>query len=319
MKILYLGDFKKMNGPSMVDINLTNKLEDKVLKVQIDGKYMPILKDIKNSDIVNISGVSAKGVVCSIFSKIYGKKVTYIMHGGLKIESKYRNIKFNRKLYEIIILKFSNKVICVSEKFEEKIKEEYNLKNTTYINNGIDIKKDIKECEIKKEKHQILTVGGGRQEKGILNICKAVELLNNVNIKLIVVGEDGRDTEHIKAYSFVEYKGFVSHNELLTLMEKSNIFIQNSYCESFGITVLEAMMNQCNIIISKDVGAPIEHLEDYTVDSDDINKISMLLSNLLNDNSKQNIDMKFVDNLTWDVAAENYLNIWSHMINNKNK
>ena len=58
MKVLYLGDFKKKNGPSMVDINLTNKLDKKVIKVQIDKNYKSTVKHIKSVDIVNISGVS---------------------------------------------------------------------------------------------------------------------------------------------------------------------------------------------------------------------------------------------------------------------
>lgn len=313
MKVLYLGDFIKENGPSMVDINLTNKLGDQVLKVQINKNLKKALSEILSCDIINVSGVSVKGALYALIAKLCGKKVTYIMHGGLEIEKRYREVPKDRIICEKITIACAKKIICVSEKFEEIIKNTYNLKKTTYINNGVELKfKDKLNNNI--DENLILTVGGGRKEKGILNICKAISCLNDKKVKLIVVGEDGPDTESIKTYDFVEYKGFVDNKELIKLMEQSNIFIQNSLYEPFGIAPLEAISSGCKVILSENIGAPIKQINEFVVKHDDIESISKSIDNLLKNRNIQNIDQSFIDNLTWENSAKRYIKLWKSMI-----
>ncbi|MGL5558920.1 MAG: glycosyltransferase family 4 protein [Paraclostridium dentum] len=314
MKVLYLGDFIKKNGPSMVDINLTNKIKNGLLKVQINKDFKNSIRQILACDIVNISGVSVKGAVYSFLAKLFGKKVTYIMHGGLKIEKNYSNISKQGIVCEKIIIMFSDKVICVSEKFEKIIKGTYNLKKTIYINNGIELKLN-NICNKKFiDENCILTVGGGRKEKGILNICKAIESLNKKDLKLIVVGEDGIDTEKIKSYDFVDYKGFIDNSDLIKLMEKSNIFIQNSLFESFGIAPLEAIASGCKVILSENIGAPIKGIESFTVKCGDTEYLAILIKKLLDNRDIQKIDKSFLENLTWENTAERYMKLWESMI-----
>lgn len=314
MRVLYLGDFIKQNGPSIVDINLTNKLGNQVLKVQINKSLSKVLNNIFSCDIVNVSGVSAKGALYALLAKLCGKKVTYIMHGGLEIERKYRKVSKDRIIYEKIIIACAKKVICVSEKFEENIKNTYNLKKTVYINNGVELKSKEMLNDIKRDENLILTVGGGRREKGILNICKAISCLNDKKVKLIVVGEDGPDTESIKTYDFVEYKGFVDNKELIKLMEQSNIFIQNSLYEPFGIAPLEAISSGCKVILSENIGAPIKQINEFVVKHDDIESISKSIDKLLKNRNIQNVDQSFIDNLTWENSAERYIELWKSMI-----
>lgn len=313
MKVLYLGDFKKKNGPSMVDINLTNKLDKKVIKVQIDKNYKSTIKHIKSVDIVNISGVSMKGCIYSIISKIMRKKITYIMHGGIKIEKQYRSISKYRSIYENIIISLADKVICVSEKYENLVKKVYNINKTLYINNGVNI--DINKDEnVNRDNNTIITVGGGRREKGVLNICKSIQLIDNNNIKLIVAGEDSIDTDEIKSYDFVDYKGFISNNELLKLMNSSSIFIQNSYCESFGIAPIEAIQNGCKIIVSENVGVPIKGIDEFVVKTDNIYELKQCIEKLIVNRDTQQIDLSFINDLTWDKASDKYLALWNSMI-----
>lgn len=319
MKIIYLGDFIKKNGPSMVDINLTdnlNKKIEKIIKVQINKSYFSHMKNIKEVDVISISGVSGKGCIYCIAGRLMKKTVTYTMHGALKIEEQYTKVRVQRKLYEYLLTKLSNKVICVSENFKNDVSNLYDIKDVTHINNGVNINNNLYNKKVKRNKYQLLTVGGGRKVKGVLNVCKAVEKINNKNIKLIVVGEDGEHTEEIKRYEFVKYKGFISQEELIELMKSSYIYIQNSYYETFGMTVLEAIACGANIILSEKIGVAIPNSQDFQVNPDDIygikDKIEQLLEKI-EEEYKQNLTIDLIENLSWENTAKKYIKLWDEM------
>lgn len=260
MEILYIGDFLKKNGPSQVDINLTqNLLGMQIYKEQINKKFtLNFLKNLKKSSIIVISGVSFKGTITSIFAKIFSKKVIFIMHGALKIEKNYRHIPLIRQIFEKIKIKTSDKIICVSKIFSENVKEIYNKDSSkiTYINNGVNLEKF---CVLKNKirKQNMVTLGGGREEKGVLNICRSIESIKkqkNINIdKLIVIGEDGQNKEEICKYDFVEWKGFLSHEQVVEIFNENKYFIQNSFYEPFGIAPVEAYLSKCQVICSNQV------------------------------------------------------------------
>ena len=47
----------------------------------------------------------------------------------------------------------------------------------------------------------------------------------------------------------------VSHDELCNELEKSNLYISNSIVESFNLSVFDALLSGCDILLSKNVGA----------------------------------------------------------------
>lgn len=260
MEILYIGDFLKKNGPSQVDINLTqNLLGVQVYKEQINKKFtFNFFKNLRKSSIIVISGVSFKGTITSILANIFSKKVVFIMHGALKIEKNYRCIPITRQIFEKIKIKASDKIVCVSKIFSENVKEIYNEDSSkiTYINNGVNLKEFcVPKNKIRKQ--NMVTLGGGREEKGVLNICRSIESIKkqkNINIdKLIVIGEDGQNKEEICRYDFVEWKGFLSHEEVVEIFNENKYFIQNSFYESFGIAPIEAYLSKCQVICSSQV------------------------------------------------------------------
>jgi glycosyltransferase involved in cell wall biosynthesis len=101
------------------------------------------------------------------------------------------------------------------------------------------------------------------------NVVKAVELLqrDNFNVKLHIVGffsnqeakrkfmESFNQLNSYKKNSVI-YHGFLKKEEIINLLKKMNIFIFASSCESFGITLLEAMANKLPIFSSNMSGIP---------------------------------------------------------------
>ena len=101
------------------------------------------------------------------------------------------------------------------------------------------------------------------------NVIKAVELLirDNFKVKLHIVGfysnerakklflESFNQLNSYKKNSVI-YHGFLKQKEIINLLKKMDIFAFASSCESFGITLLEAMASKLPIFSSKMSGIP---------------------------------------------------------------
>lgn len=317
MFILYIGNFVSGNGPSTVDQSLL-KVGEEIYPLQATKKYISTneLKAIYKCDICHISAVSIKGLIVGVLCKLLGKKITFTMHGTLKIERNFRKIKKHRLLTELLLIKISNKVFTVSDCLGQKVKSLY--KNEEYkiisIPNGINnykIKNTIKEF------NSITCIGGGRKEKRVLDVCKAVNLLNKKgeNIIINVLGEDSEDTEKIKKYNFVNYYGFIPQEKVLNILSKTKVFIQYSEYEPFSLSIFDAMQFNCNIIASNHVGA-IEYLNEL-----DLKKISISNNSdeLINCIEKQLSNPTFsystYDKLSWNNIYCIYKKNWEELTN----
>jgi glycosyltransferase involved in cell wall biosynthesis len=101
------------------------------------------------------------------------------------------------------------------------------------------------------------------------NVVKAIELLvrENYNVKLHIVGfysnkkaknlflKSCNELNNYKKNSVIYY-GHLEKKAIISLLKKMNIFIFASSCESFGITLLEAMANKLPIFSSNMSGIP---------------------------------------------------------------
>lgn len=318
MRIAYIGDFEKGNGPSIVDIKLSQNIAQAysfIYKIQINKNIsLKEINELLKCDIINVSGVSLKGCLYSLVSKLLFKKVTCIVHGSLKEEKFYKEVSFIRRIEEKVQFICATKIIAVSDILAIRLKKNYKYlgKKIIYIYNGVE---KIDTSVNKKKKYSILSVGGGRPEKGIIYICKAIEKLIEEDvdrkIRLIVVGEDGRDSEQIKKYSFVEYRDFQKKEELIKLMQESKIYIQNSIFESFGIAILEAYQCKCNIIVSNDCGIPENKF--VRVQYNDIEQIKNAINYSINNDEHVEID---INKYSWSKVANDYYQIWLDLLNN---
>lgn len=258
-KTYFVGDMLNNTGPAIVNKNYYPYLKDKMYFCFTNNKilrtihFMIYIIFVKN---VIISGYSKLNIVLLKIAKKLNKKTLYLMHGFVKEEVKYKNIdnKEERIKSEYELLKNVGTIICVSEKFSKYLKNEYAEFNNKiiYINNGIDIK--INKSRIKHEKFTIISVGGGMKQKNNLKICEIIDKAK-LDVKFIVIGKLLENGENIKNYSFVEYYENLSHDEVLNKMCESDLYIQNSYFETFGLAIMEALECGCDLLISKNIGA----------------------------------------------------------------
>jgi glycosyltransferase involved in cell wall biosynthesis len=172
----------------------------------------------------------------------------------------------------------ADKVIAISEQTkkdiiafyktpEEKIIVCYQSCNPAF---GISVheeeKKKIKERYDLPEKY-FLSVGSVIERKNLLNVCKAMLRLKELNVPLVVIGNGGKYKKQVKDY--VKENGlekkviflsetpaarssttFQSAADFPAIYQSAVAMIYPSFFEGFGIPVLEALMSRLPVITS---------------------------------------------------------------------
>jgi len=310
MNVFFLGDFKSNTGPAIANKLMKKGLSDldNIKFSDANNLVMRVLEVILNTimfDNICICSFSKINYIAINLAKLLNKNIYYIMHGYVSYENSINNIdksKENDKLIKLekYILKNSKKVFCVSKKFMEFIIEkepEYSHK-FDFIYNGIDIEEIEKNARFykgKKDKNQIISIGGGMKRKNNLTVCKVIEILNskyNMNLKYIVIGLPYTDKNEICKFNFVEYYDYLPHDKVLRILGQSNLYIQNSSFETFGLAIVEALFSGCNLLISNNVGV-IDLFKDLNemdiiYDTNSVEEIARKIENvLINNNSSR--------------------------------
>ncbi|WKA57819.1 glycosyltransferase family 4 protein [Planococcus shenhongbingii] len=328
MKLFFVGDFKGNNGPANVNKMLKKNLPDTAFfatESKEVKRVLELLYKIPKSEGVVFSGLSKINIVGFVIARIFNKKSAYLMHGSEEIEGEINKNKSKRaEDLERKVLKLAPKVICVSEFFMEVLKKKYPplASKITYVNNGVDwelLNFYSRISEVKK-KNKILSIGGGIPLKNIRKVCEAIELLNtqsNYKLTLTVIGKYGKDSEYIKSFSFVKYYEKLSYRDTLKELKSTNLYVQNSLFESFGLAPVEALLGGSSILVSQNVGAKSLFKDlsekDIIFDPNDINEISIKIKYLLkNSNHIRLISSIDRDNSDYENACQNIIKIFEN-------
>lgn len=135
---------------------------------------------------------------------------------------------------------------------------------------------DLPEVDLERpRKKQVVTVGAVEKTysrlKGHERFIAAAHLLPDVRFIVVGPARDGTiDTLLRAAPRNVEFRGFVPHAELVTVLSESSVYAQLSHYESFGVAVAEAMWCGATPVVS-DLPALVEVVGDtgYVVRGDD--------------------------------------------------
>lgn len=259
----YLGD----NGPKVVNRGYIQYLRGNVMHITTKMRalqFLELLCKIIMSKVVIFSGITSYDHITLLLCKVLNKKTIFIMHGWLKFEddiNKVTNIRGEKN--EMLMLKSAHQILCVSKPFCKLIKQEFPIfsNKIDYLTNGINWeslnRKDIKGL---KDDKSIVLLGGGRVTKRNLEVCKAVKLLNEkrgmaFHITVYGIIEKNDDSAQIAAMPYTNFHHVIPHEEILNVFVSSFLFVQNSDFEPFSLGVVEALACDCNILISRNVGA----------------------------------------------------------------
>lgn len=294
-----------------------NILKDRFPFIKKNKIYKEVIKQICNSEIDHIICNTRYYQTTRIGVKIAKKKnidLSIIDHSSSHISLSNRIIDFFGNIYEDYltkqILKANPRFYGVSKKCNEWLKY-YNIEAAGVFYNSIS-KQSVKKAN-DKDKVYISYVGRIIKEKGVENLAKAYMLLKEkYNIDLTIAG-DGNYLEYMKNnYPSINYPGSLSHDKVMKLLEKTDIFVHPSmYPEGMPTSILEAGMMKC-AIIATDRGGTKEVLDSNQIGiivKENVEDLCEKLESLLKDKKKMiklqnNVYKKICDNFTWESTAK---------------
>lgn len=159
---------------------------------------------------------------------------------------------------EKLASKLPSKIIAISDDTKYKLINQLKVNSSkiVVIPNGIDIKA-IEKIPASKEKSDVIFAGRLLTHKNVDTLIESISYLkktdsNYKNIKCIIVGGGPelnnlkKLTKKLNLQNNILFKGFIEkHEDVLSLMKSSKVFVLPSTREGFGIVVLEA--NACGI------------------------------------------------------------------------
>lgn len=309
-KYLFIGEYIKNEGPGNVNIGLRANFDDTFITIKSKNRYLNKIEDLYKllfCKVVIISGLSRFGVVLCKMCKHLNKKTIYIAHGCYKIEHKLNEFILDEQIakMEYDTLYYADLTLAVSKIHKQNLMDQYPFvsKHIDYLYNGVAIP-NYNISNIKRIKNSIIAVGGDRKLKNNIKIAEAMKL-TNTNNKLGIYGGIYEPDKLPKGDNF-EFYGNVDQKELYKQMAASELYILNSLYEPFALSVFDALLCGCSILITKYAGA-LELLNvtdnDVINNPNDVNEIANKINYLLKHPNNQRI-MKDLDLSSLSYKAE---------------
>lgn len=232
--------------------------------------------------------------------------------------------------------KCADKVIAVSKATAEETVRFYRLPkdHVVAIHNGIDLSIFTdSQVEEENEEPTILSVGRLSWRKGYKYLIDAMfhVLSEYLDAKLVIVGYGDqriplqRYVRKLGIESSVCFLGSVSGRKLYSLYHKTDVYVQPSLYEPFGIAILEAM-SMGKPIVSTCVGGIPElvtnGVEGLLVEPGNSSQLARAIINILSDsscrrrfggNARKRVEREF----TWEAIAKKTIEFYTKVLNDK--
>jgi glycosyltransferase involved in cell wall biosynthesis len=218
-------------------------------------KVLSLIVSVYRTDLVFIWFASYHAFVTTIFAKLFSKKLIVVTGGYDVAEAK--EIRYGLMLNPLLkkmvkfVLTNANKVIAVSNFTKNEIKESSGMTNIVLIYNAVDLASFFPKGN--KEKI-VVTIGRITKEgvklKGLVTFAEASS--HFPDYKFVIIGEaDDFFTKKLNRINpSIIFTGQISHDDVLSWLQRAAVFCQLSYVESFGMGVAEAMLCECIPVVT---------------------------------------------------------------------
>jgi glycosyltransferase involved in cell wall biosynthesis len=233
-----------------------------------------------------------------------------------------------RRSVWVSLLGRSDKIVAVSQQLADSIVIKYPelLTKLCVIRNGVDIAlfKGVRRKErFAGEDVLIISIASFDLVKGIDVLLQAFASLRNErsNLRLLIVGESGRDDEFLHGLSrkldlteYVDWRCNVAHAEIPGLLARADIFVLPSRSEGFGLVLLEAGAIGLPVIATRVGGTPeliIDGHNGLLVDSEDPQAMSRAILWILDNRGLasemgERLYQSVCDRFTWKAVYQRY-------------
>ena len=225
--------------------------------------------------------------------------------------------------------KLSDKILTISKYLKNRYKDMFNV-DSEVINNGINY--DLLFHENKNNRVKVITISlRDNVLKGdfiLIDLIKKItKLYNNLEINILYSNDNiVFPFNNNKTIKINKFKGPFSRKQIAEIFQSSDVFIDASLTEGFGLMALEAMASG-NVVIVSNSGGNNEYIKDkYNgLLIDNVNNIDYYISALdiiINDNNLymnlKNNSMKTVLNYDYDKIINKYISFFKKNINRNN-
>ena len=239
-----------------------------------------IVKNGRNSDLIFVNGLGVESAIAALMlkkkliRKIVGDPVWERAYNQKKTSESFDEFQNNKHSFLIEVQKLlrnwsvnsAEVVITPSDHLKNFVSELGFNNEILKINNGVDIT-DIKRTNVHKADINLLIISRLVIQKNINIVIEAMELLDNKNVKLSIIGEGGEFNKlkgvihKLNLQNRVQLLGKIDNNKISQFLLTADIFIQASDYEGLPHSVLEAINYEIPIL-STEVGGCKDLLND---------------------------------------------------------
>ena len=239
-----------------------------------------IVKNGRNSDLIFVNGLGVESAIAALMlkkkliRKIVGDPVWERAYNQKKTSESFDEFQNNKHSFLIEVQKLlrnwsvnsAEVVITPSDHLKNFVSELGFNNEILKINNGVDIT-DIKRTNVHKADINLLIISRLVIQKNINIVIEAMELLDNKNLKLSIIGDGGEFSKleglihDLNVQNRVQLLGKIDNNRISQFLLTADIFIQASDYEGLPHSVLEAINYEVPIL-STEVGGCKDLLND---------------------------------------------------------
>jgi len=239
-----------------------------------------IVKNGRNSDLIFVNGLGVESAIAALMlkkkliRKIVGDPVWERAYNQKKTSESFDEFQNNKHSFLIEVQKLLRNwsinsaeiVITPSDHLKNFVSELGFNNEILKINNGVEIT-DIKRTNVHKADINLLIISRLVIQKNINIVIEAMELLDNKNVKLSIIGEGGEFNKlegvihELNLQNRVQLLGKIDNNKISQFLLTADIFIQASDYEGLPHSVLEAINYEIPIL-STEVGGCKDLLND---------------------------------------------------------
>lgn len=241
-----------------------------------------------NHKILHIHVASGKSFFRKAFLALYGRCLGYkiIMHSHAGDFPQF--VDKTGKWLVLSCLKLANKIIVLSEYWQQYFENNLGCKNISIVPNIAD--KQLSPINKDETPIRFLFLGALTRNKGVDLLLKAFsKVLDQFpgQVKLTIAGVGPMETqlkqmaEILNINDYVDFVGWVDENERDSLLAKSHVVVLPSNYECQPMALLEGMASGCGIIATRVGGIPDmikDEIDGFLVDYGDIEMLSDVMS-----------------------------------------